>query len=234
MLSLASIISVKSRVQTTSNLHPGGSLSVSVNLGSSVMASSGRSTPISKAGITSDANGESYIPSSTRADGSVRREIRVRPGYKPPEDVEVYKNRAAESWKSKGKGGVPGAEFVETSKTSKPKKKPAKKSESGNTDVKVNGEFGVEASDNVQKEAKIVEKKEEPEIESPEVKKQKEARKLSKKLRQAREIESKKDGGGSLLPEQFEKLIKINELIRQLDKLGFDEEGQRKPDTPDG
>jgi partner of Y14 and mago protein len=31
-----------------------------------------------------------------------------------------------------------------------------------------------------------------------------------------------------LLPEQFEKVIKINELIRQLDALGFDAEGENK------
>jgi hypothetical protein len=36
--------------------------------------------------------------------------VEVRPGYKPPEDVELYKNRAAAAWKNRGKGGVPGAE----------------------------------------------------------------------------------------------------------------------------
>jgi hypothetical protein len=34
---------------------------------------------------------------------SKRKEIRVRPGYKPPEDVELYKNRAAAAWKNRGK-----------------------------------------------------------------------------------------------------------------------------------
>lgn len=66
-----------------------------------------------RSGIQKLANGSSVIPSSTRADGSVRKEIKVKPGYKPPEDVEVYKNRTAAAWKNRGKGGVLGAEPVE-------------------------------------------------------------------------------------------------------------------------
>jgi partner of Y14 and mago protein len=31
-----------------------------------------------------------------------------------------------------------------------------------------------------------------------------------------------------LLPEQFEKVIRISELIRQLDTLGFDAQGEKK------
>ncbi len=57
---------------------------------------------------------------------------------------------------------------------------------------------------------------------------EREARKLLKKLRQARELKEREEVGGGLLPEQFAKVIKIQELIRQLDGLGFDEEGGRK------
>src|SRR3954447_24727944 len=72
-------------------------------------------SPVSKAGITTDAKtGERYIPASVRADGSKRKEIRVKPGYRPPEDVELYKTGAAAAWKNRGKGGVPGAESLST------------------------------------------------------------------------------------------------------------------------
>ncbi len=64
----------------------------------------------------------------------------------------------------------------------------------------------------------------------PELEKEKKARNLRKKLRQARELREKKDKGEDLLPEQLEKVIKIQELIRQLDALGFDAEGERKKD----
>ncbi|KAL0640232.1 hypothetical protein Q9L58_000790 [Maublancomyces gigas] len=72
-------------------------------------ANPARPTTPSKAGITRNADGQQIIPASLRPDGTTRREIKVRPGYRPPEDVEVYKNRTAEAWKSRGSGGIPGA-----------------------------------------------------------------------------------------------------------------------------
>ena len=63
-------------------------------------------------GIRKTAAGDAYIPASRRADGSTRKEIRVRPGYIPPEDVATYKNRTAEGFRTKG-GGVPGADALE-------------------------------------------------------------------------------------------------------------------------
>ena len=69
---------------------------------------------ISKAGITTSSSGERIIPASTRPDGTVRKEIRVKPGYRPPEDVELYKNRTAEGFRNRGKAGVPGAGALKT------------------------------------------------------------------------------------------------------------------------
>jgi partner of Y14 and mago protein len=68
-------------------------------------------------------------------------------------------------------------------------------------------------------------------VEDPEAEKEKKARALKKKLKQAKDLKEKKDGGSALLPEQFAKVIKINELIRELDALGFDAEGERKAST---
>lgn len=61
-----------------------------------------------------------------------------------------------------------------------------------------------------------------------EAEKEKKARNLKKKLRQARDLRDKKNEGEALLPEQLDKLIKIPELIRQLDALGFDSNGEKK------
>lgn len=161
-----------------------------------------------KSGIATTEAGTRHIPSSTRADGSVRKEIRVRPGYRPPEDVEIYKNKTADAWKTRGKGGVPGAQFVkETKEKSKPKPK---------------------LKDTEAETEQIAAPELQPEPLDPEAEKEKEAKKLAKKLRQAKELQQKEADGGALLPEQFQKVIRINELIRQLDVLGFDVEGQRK------
>jgi len=181
----------------------------------------------SKAGIVEKNSGERHIPSSIRPDGSQRKEIKIRPGYKPPEDVEVYKNRTADAWKTRGSGGIPGAEGLEDkAEGSGSNNKNAKRREARRK-AKENGE----AKDSKEEEVKKVEPKEEPKVEpvvDPEVEREKKARNLKKKLKQAKELKEKKEGGGALLPEQFAKVIKINELIRELDALGFDSEGEPK------
>lgn len=189
--------------------------------------------PTSKAGIRKLSNGESVIPASTRADGSVRKEIRVKPGYKPPEDVEVYKNRTAEAWKSRGKGGVPGAAAAHEETPLKAaaaaaknaKRREARKKAAADAAGKADGVESTAVDGSKIANETSADKTEEVD---PEAEKAKEARKLAKKLRQARELKDKKEQGDSLLPEQFAKVIKINELIRQLDNLGFDAEGEKK------
>ncbi|RJE26469.1 RNA binding protein Pym [Aspergillus sclerotialis] len=199
---------------------------------------------VSSSGIAVNAaTGERYIPSSTRADGSKRREIRVRPGYRPPEDVELYRNRAAEAWKNRGKGGVPGAESLnkevenapktgsaasnKNSKRREAKKKAKADGRSEGTegkDVKAIENWWAGAENKKPEEQKATEET----AVDPEAEKEKKARNLKKKLRQARELRDKKAEGESLLPEQLEKVIKIQELVRQLDSLGFDSNGDKK------
>jgi partner of Y14 and mago protein len=190
---------------------------------------------ISKAGITTSATGERHIPASVRPDGSMRKEIRVRPGYRPPEDVEVYKNRTAEGFRNRGKTGVPGAEGL------KSEEKPSTSSPAANKNAKrreARKKAAAAGDDGNEEEVKPTEPKEKEAAKSepekpvdPEAEKEKEAKKLMKKLRQARDLKDKKEQGDKLLPEQFEKVIKINELIRQLEGLGFDQQGEKKPET---
>ena len=207
------------------------------------------STNGTSSGITTSATGDRHIPASVRADGSTRKEIKIRPGYKPPEDVEVYKNRTAEAWKSRGAGGVPGAESPElemeskmsNSKNAKRReaRRKAKAAEEGaqidtvtGTGTVSNGQRSDAASsakqgaDGRDQQQKAAEATEEPLPLDSEAEKEKKVRNLRKKLRQARDLSAKKDKGENLLPEQFEKVIKMNELIRQLGALGFDMDGE--------
>lgn len=195
---------------------------------------------LSKAGITTDAStGERYIPSSVRADGSKRREIRVRPGYKPPEDVELYKNRAAAAWKNRGRGEVPGAEGLSSeddksaqanstaaSNKNAKRREARRKAKEAETPEATTEQKGAD-SDNWRISAAKDEKPAEEPVD-PEAEKEKKARNLKKKLRQARDLRDKKQQGEALLPEQLEKVIKIQELVRQLDALGFDSNGDKK------
>ncbi|KAK7533249.1 RNA binding protein Pym [Phyllosticta citribraziliensis] len=181
-------------------------------------------------------DGERHIPSSTRADGSVRKEIRIRPGYRPPEDVELYKSRTAEAWKNRGKGGVPGAESIvpkpqtsssSANKNAKRREARKKAAATGTPADEANGKEATEQKDETTEKA-ASKSTEAGAPKDPEAEDEKEAKKLTKKLRQARELKDKKEKGDALLPEQFEKVIKINELIRQLDNLGFDSNGEKK------
>lgn len=228
---------------------------------------------VAASGITTDnSTGERHIPSSTRADGSQRREIRVRPGYRPPEDVELYKNRAAAAFRNRGVtsgGGVPGAEGLKSDESSATAEAAAAGAASNKNakkrEAKRRAKEGAAAASS--EEVKTGQEPEpEPEPDSsyspskqagaqgkenwrpggttngggdtaaadssstvdPEIEKEKKARNLKKKLRQARDLRDKKDKGENLLPEQLEKVIKMQELIRQLDALGLDAEGEKK------
>jgi partner of Y14 and mago protein len=200
---------------------------------------------VSNSGITTGADGQRHIPSSIRADGSIRKEIKIRPGYRPPEDIEAYKNRTAEAWRNRSKGGIPGAETVDGEKTmgkeNSAASKNAKRREARKRAAEKEKQKGVEKEEDEPSKVDDADCGEEAksgqngqvEAVDPEVENEKEARKLAKKLRQARELKDRKEKGDSLLPEQLEKVIRINELIRQLDALGFDGNGERKEKKED-
>ncbi|KAH7274465.1 Mago-bind domain-containing protein [Fusarium falciforme] len=180
------------------------------------------SQPTNSGIVTDEASGEREIPQSVRADGSTRKAIKIRPGYRPAEDVEVYKNRTAEAFRERGKRiGIPGAAGLKDEKTeqsSAASNKNAKRRE-----ARKKAKAATEGDD-----AAAAAQESKPEEVDPEVEREKKARNLKKKLKQAKELKNKKEGGEALLPEQIAKVIKINELIRELDALGFDAEGEPK------
>ncbi|KAK7941093.1 Partner of Y14 and mago [Apiospora aurea] len=181
--------------------------------------------------VTDEVSGERQIPESVRPDGSTRKAIKIKPGYRPPEDVELYKNRTAESFRNRGKGGIPGTEGLKEQKVELPsaasnknaKRREARKKAKATDDT--NDATGDKAKGAAQSK---------PEEVDPELEKEKKARNLKKKLKQAKDLQNKKEGGESLLPEQIAKVIKINELIRELEALGFDADGEAKVKGEDG
>ena len=202
-------------------------------------------SPRTNSGIVTDENsGERQIPESIRADGSTRKAIKIRPGYRPPEDVEVYKNRTAAAFRERGKRiGIPGAAGAQDSGPEQQQQATS----SGNKNAKrrearrkAKATGGGEAEGDASKDGEAAEAAAgdaKPEAVDPEVEKEKKARNLKKKLKQARDLQNKKEGGEALLPEQIAKMMKINELVRELEALGFEEagEGQQKTEKgPDG
>ncbi|TEA16415.1 Partner of Y14 and mago [Colletotrichum sidae] len=189
-------------------------------------------TKTTNAGIITDDAGERQIPESKRADGSTRKAIKIRPGYRPPEDVEVYKNRTAAAFRDRAtKTGIPGADGLKDDKSSEAT---ASSSAASNKNAK-RREARKKAKAGGEDETEDAKKAAEPpkaEEVDPEVEKEKKARGLKKKLKQAKDLKNKKEDGEALLPEQIAKVIKINELIRELDALGFDAEGEPKTAAP--
>lgn len=192
----------------------------------------------SNAGIVTDqASGQRHIPESVRADGSTRKAIKVRPGYQPPEDVKLYKSRAAEVRERGRRVGIPGTAGVQDAAPATANKtadqdqagsaaanKNAKRREARKKAKAEGGSADKEGQPEQNKEEE--DKKEEEPVADPQAEAEKKARNLRKKLKQARELQNKKEGGEALLPEQIAKVIKINELIRGLEALGFDAEGE--------
>ncbi|KAL6700537.1 hypothetical protein J3F84DRAFT_358476 [Trichoderma pleuroticola] len=186
-------------------------------------------------GITTDeASGERHIPESTRADGSKRKAIKIRPGYQPPEDVQVYKNRPAEAFRERGKRiGIPGAASAQDEKPDQGSAASNKNAKRREARKKAKAAGDGEGEGEAKADAIAIRQDGQPKAEEadPEVEREKKARSLKKKLKQAKELKMKKDGGEGLLPEQIAKVIKINELIRELDALGFDADGEPKTET---
>lgn len=196
------------------------------------------SQPSNSGIVTDESSGERHIPESVRADGSTRRAIKIKPGYRPPEDVEVYKNRTAEGFRSRAaKGGVIGAEAAAPDDTTKPaaagsaaanknakRREARKKAKAADESATPKGDTG-KTNGGAGEEPKKDEGPAEP-APDPEAEREKKARNLKKKLKQARELQDKKDGGQALLPEQIAKVIKINELVRELAALGLDSDGE--------
>jgi partner of Y14 and mago protein len=194
--------------------------------------------------VTDETSGERHIPESTRADGSTRRAIRIRPGYRPPEDVELYKNRTAEAHRERARRiGIPGAESEDTEKDDKPSAASTAASKNAKRrEARKRAKASNEAEEGAPQESGVVtpdhdgqggqapaDVKEEVD---PHAEKEKKARNIKKKLRQARELKEKKEGGEALLPEQIAKVIKITELIRELEALGFGPDGEPSQQPP--
>ncbi|CAG8609119.1 3299_t:CDS:2, partial [Racocetra fulgida] len=110
------------------------------------MSSTKKTTP---AGIVTTETNERVIPASRRADGSLRKERRVRPGFVPQEDIIRYKNKF-----------VAEREPVPTPTAEPPKTKAQKKNAKRNAKKKENSTvITIEQLEATAKKIKALEKK---------------------------------------------------------------------------
>jgi partner of Y14 and mago protein len=193
-----------------------------------------RATGPARSGIAQTASGDAYIPSSTRADGSKRKEIRIRPGYVPPEDIETYKNQRADALKNRGKAGIPGAEGLQaTIVITDGKSKNAKRRDAAKKRLE-NMANGDELADTLEKqnldEDKLKADWRDPEklqtnttqSETNEAERQKKIRNSLKKLKAVRELKDRRAAGEKMSIDQVAKMGKEPELLWDLQKLKYD------------
>ncbi|KAL1915455.1 uncharacterized protein VTP21DRAFT_6579 [Calcarisporiella thermophila] len=202
------------------------------------------STNPSNAGIISR-NGERVVPASRRPDGSLRKEIRIRPGYVPQEDIRRYTNERLEAARrmrlaqeaaakeglvagSSGyspalpPGYAPVSSQVELPIREKTKNQKKHERRRKKNEEKRAAEQSATKAQEERVEEEIQEKKE-PEQrkaeEEPEKEDVKLMRSLQKKLQQIEVLREREAQGEKLQPEQREKVDRLPELESQLQKL---------------
>ncbi|CAI8591500.1 unnamed protein product [Vicia faba] len=190
-------------------------------------------------------DGERIIASTRRPDGTLRKEIRIRPGYVPPDEVAIYQPKPALMRKEMAShiGPPPG---YDPQLDSKPKTKAVKrnerKKEKKRLQVKETNLESTVVEDSIKQEAVVVENAVHsltsqinelavsgdssvlvtPTINSPEASEpqdlDKRIRALKKKIRLTEALQEK-TGEQDLKPEQLEKLAKLEGWRKELKQL---------------
>ncbi|RMD43969.1 hypothetical protein DV735_g1080, partial [Chaetothyriales sp. CBS 134920] len=186
----------------------------------------------SNAGIHTAADGSSFIPASRRADGSIRKEIKVRPGFKPTEDIATYRTPTATT-RSQLSTTVPGAEPVSssakpdtTSKNAKRREAARKRAAAATQDNEAEtSNTTTPLSDTAEARADQrhldASAPEDATSDAAEAEKQKKIRNALKKLKAVRDLKAKAAAGEKMSLDQLIKIGKEDELVRDLRKLDY-------------
>ncbi|KAG9071922.1 hypothetical protein KI688_006141 [Linnemannia hyalina] len=187
-------------------------------------------TPKTISGIQ-EREDERVIPMTRRPDGTFRKERKVRPGYTPPEDVTKYTNRVLESVRPTPPPPPPPP--VDTTPKSKAQlkndKRKAKRKEEAvaaelagyPTATATNNNDTPKSSTTTSDSttAAATDSTEAPAT-GP-VDPEKKLRALNKKLRQVEQLKERQAKGETMLPEQLEKIDKMDDLLAQIAELSL-------------
>ncbi|KAG0312660.1 hypothetical protein BGZ99_009332 [Dissophora globulifera] len=192
------------------------------------------STSKSIAGIQ-EVDDARVIPVTRRPDGTYRKERKVRPGYTPPEDVAKYSNRVLDS----ARPALTPAIVAATSSTPKTKaqikndKRKAKRKDEatvtseGSQSIELNktdeaADTGTDNADKSSTQSKIADvTTTTADADTAPVDPEKRLRALNKKVKQAEQLKERQQKGEAMLPEQLEKISRLQELLVQIAELSL-------------
>lgn len=211
-------------------------------------SSPGKSSPsgvVQRTLLHSNDTGERIVPASRRADGSMRKERKIRPGYTPPEDIKRYKppqqrqsqpapqltdamQKLSIASDSKASQASPRHSSWDDENWRAPKSQSSitpQKTQS-TTIAKMNSEMPL-STDNITPKQSVEsnttgkQNADTPSIDhppenEPESSSEKRMRALSKKIRQAQSLRERKDAGESLSAEEIDKIEKLDTLQQEL------------------
>lgn len=177
----------------------------------------------SLSGIQEKEDDVRVIPMTRRPDGTYRKERKVRPGYTPPEDVAKYTNTVLSSNRPAPAPPVSAVPSTPKTKTQlknekrkiKRKEEPDTESEPSIAAKSENKETATATTTKAEKEATSATTTEAAEP----VDTEKKLRALNKKLRQIEQLKERQDKGETLIPEQVEKISKMEEIMAQIAEL---------------
>ncbi|CAO3573921.1 unnamed protein product [Mortierella alpina] len=163
-----------------------------------------------------------------RPDGTYRKERKVRPGYTPPEDVAKYTNQVLDSIRP-----APTPSPLASAANSTPKTKTQLKNDKRKAkrkDEAAAAEAGSAMPGSTPKVETAAQEAESKTVETPladpasatpatAVDPEKKLRALNKKLRQVEQLKERQDKGETMLPEQLEKITKMDELLAQIAEM---------------
>ncbi|KAI8912580.1 hypothetical protein EDD86DRAFT_201762 [Gorgonomyces haynaldii] len=152
---------------------------------------------------------ENIIPASRRPDGTLRKEIKVRPGYVDP--LVKYSNSRLD--RAKEPVGIPGL----TPKEPKKKKINMDSMKQALESVEQPSQKKQPATEKTQPAVK--QQVEQPVEDSPEKKREKRLKALNKKLRQIEQLEEKQAKGEELDKDQLLKLSQKSDVLQEISNL---------------
>eukprot|EP01147_Barroeca_monosierra_P008943 gene8943-1281_t len=155
-----------------------------------------------------------YIPATQRPDGTWRKPRRVRPGYVPPEELDVYESDGRRFERERLAMGVVGNIPKETPKSKSLAQKPKQKKIAQKKDTK--------PKQNKKQEPKQPPPTAKSKVQEPqEFDPSKQQRKLQKKLREIERLQEQQASGVEINAEQKEKLSRKSELEKELQSLSL-------------